>query len=169
MGLVLALFMLHVSWNQKPKHVEASETVLGSVTFGTTLAFVQTLNIFGKLQINWPVELKAILDFFAIFLFDFDLLRVDCLLSQSLSLSFLIQVFSPLVIAGIFLAFYLLSQLLRPCCSHVRGFSIYSILNSYGLFFQTIYISIASSSVSLFECTASPNGQERWCVKRIQF
>lgn len=155
-------FIVHMAWNSsKSAHVEATEGVLASVTFGLTLGFMQSLGVFSHLGFEWPNEFKDILQFVDIFLFDLSILKPACMIPQSLASAYVTKLSVPIYFSLMFFTFNPLSVLLNKLTGGRTAIASWEgIWNSLGMVIQALYISVASSTLSLVECYPSPNGQQ---------
>jgi len=146
-------------WNNRAGHVEAFESVLGSVTLGMVVSFLQTLGVFNRLQLDWPQEFKDVLEFCSFFLFDVQLLRPACVVPQSLTSSYITKLCLPLLIIGILTSWMPTSWFLHKVTKgRYRKLTWSGTLNTIGMVCLGFYISLVSSTVSLLECYSNPNG-----------
>lgn len=156
----LAFFLIcgafHYAWHRHSSHVEATENLLGSITLGVTLSFFQSLGVFDTLNFSWPQIFQSLLDVLKVLFFDLSVLGPDCVLTPGLASSYLMPMSLPLVIAGTFLSWYLLSRSLHFLSrSKFPAFEFSGIVNSTGLITQAIYISICATTVSMLDCYES--------------
>lgn len=151
--------LFHGLWNTKATHVEAGETILGSVTMGLTLGFIQQLGMFDRMQIMWPGGFRYVLELLSVFLFEMDVLAPTCILPQGLATSYGLSMLVPIFLVASLLAWLPVSRLLNVVSfGKIPRFNTYQLLNTTGMIVQAIFISIAASTVRLLECYESPNG-----------
>mmetsp|Transcript_8165 Transcript_8165/g.15410 ORF Transcript_8165/g.15410 Transcript_8165/m.15410 type:complete len:633 (+) Transcript_8165:284-2182(+) len=165
----IAVFALcgffHIMWNYRSNTVEAIESVLASITLGVTISFIQQLGIIDNCRFHWPKEFQELLNMFKMLIFDFGFLKYNCLYEQTLASSYLTKLFVPIVIAGIFLAWWVLSKPVHMMIKRFPSFSMDTIQNSICMIMQAVYISIVASTVSLFECYQSGPNDETILVR----
>jgi len=151
----------HYAWNHRTSSVELVESILMSITIGVTLAFMQQVGIMDQMSFAWPKEFQAILKVVSLFLFDLGVLKVGCVVPQSFPSSYLSGLVMPCLIAGFFFLWYPVSKLLHKAFQKFPTFGWSAILNSIGMVMQALYISVVSSTVSLFMCYESGPESQR--------
>ena len=111
LGTFLLIGVFHYLWTHKTETVEAADTVLASVTFGTTIAFMQMLGIFDKLHFHWPVYFQHFLDLSKIFVLDFTFIPVGCFFQRGFSQLFPLKLLAPIAINLQLLSWYFIFRL----------------------------------------------------------
>eukprot|EP00930_Biecheleria_cincta_P062549 TRINITY_DN47_c0_g1_i6.p1 TRINITY_DN47_c0_g1~~TRINITY_DN47_c0_g1_i6.p1 ORF type:complete len:1302 (+),score=219.93 TRINITY_DN47_c0_g1_i6:539-3907(+) len=165
--LVPALGLLHYAWNHgKSAHVEAVEGALGSLTVGTTLAFIQSLGILNIMRLPWPSELVVLLSFFEIFLFDVSILRPECFMQKTLLSEYAVRLAGPLVTAGSLALWWPLSRGLNRI-SRIPRFRSVELFNTAGMLYMSFSISVSVSTVSILDCYESPN--EKHTIRSMSY
>eukprot|EP00928_Gymnodinium_smaydae_P023286 TRINITY_DN19275_c3_g1_i1.p1 TRINITY_DN19275_c3_g1~~TRINITY_DN19275_c3_g1_i1.p1 ORF type:complete len:1514 (+),score=206.78 TRINITY_DN19275_c3_g1_i1:83-4624(+) len=159
-GGFLACGAFHYAWNHKTDAVEVVESVLMSLTIGTTLAFMQSIGIMNNLNINWPQAFRDIMSFMTIFLFDLSVLNINCMIPESFEVSYISGLAMPACLSLNFVVWYFLSRAGHKIHQRCPAFAWASILNTIGMILQAVYISVVSVVVAFFICYQSgPNGE----------
>lgn len=164
-GTFLACGAFHYAWNHKTESVEVVESVLMSLTIGTTLAFMQSIGIMNNLNIHWPQAFKDIMSFMAIFLFDLSILNMNCMIPESFELSYISGLAVPACLVLNFVVWYILSKVGHKMHSRCPAFGWASIMNTIGMILQAVYISVVSVVVDFFICYQSGPQGERVLTK----
>jgi len=146
-------------WNSKAAHVEVAEGVLASITVGLMINFVQTMGILGRLSFDFPTHLLDAFKFLEIFLFDMSILRPGCLVPDSLGSYYASALTFPPYLLGACVTWYGIYRTGRMVTKRFYPLTWDATLNSVGMLTQMIFISMAMSVFSIWECAQNPSGK----------
>merc|ERR1712228_777246 len=94
--MVIVIFLLHRLGNVSDTQERLSQ--LASVAaVGMLAQFIQTLVVFKGINIKWGEPFQSVLDTFSIFQLNFEVLRMQCVVSQDPIVSFLSWMCMPIV------------------------------------------------------------------------
>jgi hypothetical protein len=146
---------LDLLWNHRAGHVEAAETVLASVTCGITLSMLQVFGIFSRLQFRWPAPVLYVLTAFDRFL-DFLVMRPDCLFGNSYSTDYIASALIPMHFVVVLLLWNTIARALHKSTKGRFPYSdSYQLLNTLGMIFLSLHITIVVWVSSAFDTYAS--------------
>lgn len=161
---VLCTFCLHYFLNHgksKMDHIDAVSGVVGSLTVGVTIGFIQQLGTIGSMQLAYPESFKAMLDGLKVLLFDPSIARPSCAAQQTLANAYGIRVAVPAFFALTMLFWLLVSW---PLHTVTKGrfpqLKTEEVASTVGLFAQSLYISVATSTLTVVDCYTNPNGKK---------
>eukprot|EP00928_Gymnodinium_smaydae_P040323 TRINITY_DN27359_c0_g1_i2.p1 TRINITY_DN27359_c0_g1~~TRINITY_DN27359_c0_g1_i2.p1 ORF type:complete len:1288 (+),score=118.64 TRINITY_DN27359_c0_g1_i2:78-3866(+) len=134
--------------------------VLGPVVFGVGIAYFQALGIYKKFGFYWPDLFLPFLDMSDLVLLNVEVVRVPCMIKQSLTSAYLVPLFLPLIAALFIFAWLPVSRCMSGLSNgKMNPFTTSGLLNSAGKVWQAVYIAIVTITMSIFDCYASPNGK----------
>eukprot|EP00928_Gymnodinium_smaydae_P074205 TRINITY_DN57273_c0_g1_i1.p1 TRINITY_DN57273_c0_g1~~TRINITY_DN57273_c0_g1_i1.p1 ORF type:complete len:1174 (-),score=114.14 TRINITY_DN57273_c0_g1_i1:162-3683(-) len=152
--------LLHYMYNHgKEEHVDAAESILASMTLGTTVAFVQNLGIIGKLSIAWPGFLDTMFSVFSPFLFDFSLFSPGCLYTLSFASTYAMRVLPPMLFFLLVSVWWVVSRCVSLIWKRFPVFNAAELANTAGLVVFSLYVSVAKGTFTFLDCYESPNGK----------
>lgn len=133
----------------------ATPTAGLSGVFFLSLFYTQIIGIIKESGLNLPAKTATKWEWTSKTLNLFSLLRPDCADFTSFITGFVGKMLVPVYAAFIFLVTYFVSQVLPKKLKMNRD----QTQHSYGSMFNTFYISVASQSMSLFQCIQHPTGE----------
>lgn len=158
---MLAVFFLMgmfcVMVNQGSSVADSTEAVLTSISYGTTLAFIQGLGLFSRFQFEWPSAFKVMLDYCSLLIFNLDVFQMNCWLPQTLAGEYLQKLAFPLFMVVCCLAWGLIFRLIRNYCAIIKSNVADALTNTIGTLANIFYVSLAASVLSILECVDGPN------------
>merc|ERR1719253_412438 len=138
----------------QPSEKQSQTLLLTLIMGGLVITTVQQLAIFAVLSVEWHEPIRSVLEFLTIFSFDLEVVRVGCIFGSDPVTGFAMKVFMILACILI-LGVVHMKWLSENPKSAQRAIRFY---NAVGFIFMALYISIAATTFSPFQCYDHPNG-----------
>jgi len=170
---ILGVFNVVTNKPRSPNAAKLEEMILGSVASSMSIFFLQSLGIFGRLRFKWPTAVVSVFVSSSIFLFNLDVLRMPCLMRDTFALSYIQRLVLPWFIAAglgvVFLGAKIFSKVgvtykdknrrnsklpLRLGSPTIWDQASYC--QTMGQVINTLYITLAATVLSIFECQTNP-------------
>jgi len=139
------------------------EALLALTTTAQILFFLQISAVMGRLSIEWPEPLRSFFQFFLVFTFDLNILRMGCVATMSELSVYLMKL-------AVIPTFVIALTLVHSVDCFIRGKSLLSqkhaLLGSIGIFVTSLYAALTSAISSPFQCSHHPS--DRWSMKASQ-
>jgi len=169
--VIVLLYAVHRLCNRLDSTDKLSRIgALGAV--GLLLEFAQAVSCIYQLKLEWGPPFSDMIRVLRAVVFQFDLLRLPCLVSDDPLVSLLVRLLSPLVLLLTFALIFAADRYFRPSerralststesASLLRTqprYSLNALFNTSGLILLTMYTSIALATFSPFICFDQPDG-----------
>jgi hypothetical protein len=158
--IVLVLLVLppiaYYAGNQRMS--EGTSTVAGgALAVGIVVTAGQLLGTFNRLNVAWPESVDGMFGSFQIFLFDPDVLGLECVMGNSGTAVFPLKCMSPFMMIATILLYWVASRAL--VAFKMESWALNKTLNCIGIFLQVAFIAIIGMIAVPFQCYSHPNGQ----------
>jgi len=129
-------------------------TLAVGICMGQTAVAVQALGVFKVLEVDWVQPIRGFLNIVSVISFDLDVLHISCMFPDSNVLGkYVLKVFIfPTGIAILCLIFFIMKTVFK------QKVNLDHIVNSVGLLFLVLFLTLAMLSLNPFHCVSSPNG-----------
>jgi len=129
-------------------------TLAVGICIGQTAVAVQALSVFRVLEVKWVEPIRSFLNVVSVLSFNLDVLAVSCMFPDSDALGkYVLKLFIfPTGILLLCAIFFVMNRLFK------QNITVDHIINSIGLLFLVLFLTLAMLSLSPFHCASSPNG-----------
>jgi len=141
----LILFAVYKLSNS-PLTGRTSTVLVAGLSIGSGVTAFQMMGTFALFSITWPGFIPDLLQFFQIFMFDFDIIRWECALQPGMLTKYFVRAILPALIVLSFTVLYLISKILG------RPMTYSKVINSTGTLLQILFMSISMNSFVPFQC-----------------
>jgi hypothetical protein len=129
-------------------------TLAVGICMGQTAVAVQALAVFKVLEVDWVEPIRSFLNVISVLSFDLDVLALSCMFPDSNVLGkYILKMFifptGVLILCAIFFVMNKVSK---------QKIGVDHIVNSIGLLFLVLFLTLAMLSLAPFHCVSSPNG-----------
>jgi len=153
-AVVLAYVLIDRDLERRKSHT----MLLVVIVFSMTVTLLQQLGIVGMFEnVTWVEPIRRLLRFTELFLFDMELLNIECVASVDPVQKFTLQVCA----LGVALAMMLLTHCAITVVFHRAAFRERqnALLASVGTILLAFYISVVTAVLGPFQCMDNPNGK----------
>jgi len=128
------------------------------LSFGTFVTSVQLAMVITKISVSWPAGNRDIFRMFAIFAFDLDSVRAECLFGSGATTGYVLTLLIPIMLGAVLFGASFLSRLVFAVSHrlHMKGPETW---NTYFTVYQAVFIAIFITVVRPFRCYSHPNGK----------
>lgn len=123
------------------------------IAAGLLLTCVQTLSVFGSMNVDWPAAFDAVLAFVRVFAFDVTQLRLACVAGNPPSTAkYMMLEMVPFAVVVLYFFLFLLGKV----CERLE-MEYDKMINTIGQLLQALYIVVAMNTLIPFQCYRHPN------------
>ncbi|CAL1159370.1 unnamed protein product, partial [Cladocopium goreaui] len=151
-ALIVLLGLYKFATKVDKPHRDSMMTV--TIGAGLSLATLQALSAFSKVEVQWVEPLQTLRGVFAFLIFDISILRPGCFVGNTNPvLHYLGSLMVwPMLAGGIMVAFGIAKYALK------KDIGLNEVITAQGLIVSAVYIALTALAVRPFQCVGNPDG-----------